>query len=257
MATTSEKLSEFAVKLNYDDLPSGVVDHAKRLVLDTLGCALSGYLREPCKIVRDTLIDIGGTPECTIIGSGTKTSCPNATLVNGMMAKYMCFNDTYWGKVGVGHPSDNIATALAVGERQHANGREVINAIVLAYECNQRFADVFAFGGKGWQTVSIPFGYVAPIVAGKLLNLTEEEMTNAIGIGGSHNHTLAGVYGEPGAQISMMKPIDQHFAAQSGLWLPYWPKKVLQARPRLLRVSIMSSVAMWICSLSFQHRANS
>ncbi len=215
MATVSEKLSNFAVKLNFNDLSKEVVDYTKRLVLDTLGCAFGAYLSEPSKMGRGLLNAIGGTPECTIIGSGLKTSCPNATLVNGVMTRYLDFNDTYIG-VEFAHPSENIATALAVGERQQATGKQVITAIVLGYECHQRFVDVFRFGPKGWQPVSAA-GYVAPVIAGKLLDLTEEEMTNAIGIGGSHNHALYGMYGEEGGQISMMKCIGWHFGAQSGV----------------------------------------
>ena len=69
MTTVSEKLSKFAVNLNYDDLPKEVVEYTKRLVLDTLGCALGAYLEEPSEIVRGVLNEIGGTPESTIIGS--------------------------------------------------------------------------------------------------------------------------------------------------------------------------------------------
>ena len=215
MATVAEQQSKFAVGLKFDNLPKEVVDYTKRLVLDTLGCALGAYLGEPSKIVRRVLSEIGGTPECTIIGSGAKTSCPNATLANGMMSRYLDFNDTYIGR-DYAHPSENMATALSVGERQHANGKEVMTAIVLGYECHERFVDIWDLNEAGWSHVS-PGGYVAPIVAGKLLNLTEEEMANAIGIGGSHNHALRGMYIEQGSQINMMKCMGWHFAAQSGV----------------------------------------
>ncbi len=215
MTTVSEKLSKFAVNLNYDDLPKEVVEYTKRLVLDTLGCALGAYLEEPSEIVRGVLNEIGGTPESTIIGSGIKTSCPNATLVNGVMTRYLDYNDTYIG-IDYAHPSENIATALAVGERQHASGKEVITATVLGYDCHQRFVDVFNLGEKGWMHVT-PAGYVAPVVAGKLLSLTEEEMINAIGISASHNHAIRGMYGA-GGQITMMKCIGYHFGAQSGVF---------------------------------------
>ncbi len=215
MATVSENWSKFAVGLGYNDLPKEVADYTKRLVLDTLGCAFGAYLSEPSKIVRGVLEDIGGTPECTIIGSGLKTSCPNATLVNGVMTRYLDYNDTYLS-VESAHPSENMATALAVGERQQATGKQVITAIVLGYECHQRFVDVFRLAPKGWSHIS-PGGYIAPIVAGKLLDLTEEEIVNAIGIGGSHNHALREMYGEEGGQINMMKCIGWHFGAQSGV----------------------------------------
>ncbi len=160
---------------------------------------------------------IGGTPECTIIGTGDKTSSPNAALINGVMTRYLDYNDTYIGR-DYAHPSENLATALAVGEREHASGKDVITAFVLGCEFHQRFVDLIDFNAneQGWNHVS-PGGYVAALVAAKLLKLNAVEMTNAIGIGGSHNHALRGMYGQEGGGITMMKTIGWHFAAQSAV----------------------------------------
>ena len=217
MATITEKLSEFAAQLNYDDLPAAVTHHAKRIILDTLGCAFGAYHSEPSRIVRGMLQKIGGTPECTIIGTGNKTSSPNAALVNGVMTRYLDYNDTYIGR-DYAHPSENLATALAVGERGHASGKDVITAFVLGCEFHQRFVDLIDFNAneQGWSHVS-PGGYVTALVAAKLLKLSPALMTNAIGIGGSHNHALRGMYGQEGGHITMMKTIGWHFAAQSGI----------------------------------------
>ena len=214
METASREMSKYAVGLKYSDLPTEVVEGAKRRVLDTIGCALGGYLGEPSKIIRQVVGEVGGIPECTIIGSGSRTSCSNATLVNGLLTRYLAYIDTYIGR-DFAHPSENIATALSVGERQHSSGRDVITAIVLGYEFHQRMVNVFDMTDKGWQSISVA-GYVTPIVAGKLLGLTKEEMANAIGINGSHNHAL-GFYGEKGSQVSMMKYLGYHFAAQAGV----------------------------------------
>ncbi|MDO8595864.1 MAG: MmgE/PrpD family protein [Sulfuricaulis sp.] len=40
-----EQLSSYAAALRNEDLPREVVHQAKRLIIDTLGCALGGYLR--------------------------------------------------------------------------------------------------------------------------------------------------------------------------------------------------------------------
>ncbi len=65
-----------------------------------------------------TLKDMGGAPQCTVLGSTTKTSAPNAVLVNGSLIRILDLNDyvnTKSGQIG-GHPSDNIPVALAAGE---------------------------------------------------------------------------------------------------------------------------------------------
>jgi len=38
----TKRLAEFAAETRYKDLPKEVVDQAKSLILDTLGCAIGG-----------------------------------------------------------------------------------------------------------------------------------------------------------------------------------------------------------------------
>jgi len=64
--------------------------------------------------------------------------------------------------------------------------------------------------------------FVSPIVAGKLLGLTEDEMMNAIGINASHNHTI----GCPTAgKLTMMKNTVDPMAVQSGVFAALMAKK--------------------------------
>ncbi len=126
----SRELAQYASRLTFDDLPEEVVHEAKRAVLDTLGCAIGGYPSEASKIIQDLIKDLGGAEESTVFGSGLKTSCLNAILANGIMVRFLDFNDTYIVPVGDelsgGHPSEIIPAALALGEREHTSGRNVI-----------------------------------------------------------------------------------------------------------------------------------
>ena len=57
--------------------------------------------------------------------------------------------------------------------------------------------------------------FVSPIVAGKMLGLTEDQMVNAIGINGAHNHTI----GCPTAgKLTMMKNTVDPMAVQTGVF---------------------------------------
>src|SRR5512136_945303 len=116
MTTVAEELSHFTASLTFEDLSEDVVHKTKQMLLDTLGCALGGYLNEPSRITRAMLREQGGCPESTIIGSGEKTSCANAALANCVMVRYLDFCDIY-ANLHPCHPSENIPTALAVGER--------------------------------------------------------------------------------------------------------------------------------------------
>jgi 2-methylcitrate dehydratase len=165
---------------------------------------------------------MGGKGEATVIGFGDKLPAVNTTLINSLMIRALDFNDIYW-KEDPSHPSDIIPAALSVGEMVGASMKEVITAIVLAYEFEQRLC-LFASPGvreRKWHHATLT-QFVSPIVAGKMLGLNEDQMVNAIGISGSHNHTI----GCPTAgKLTMMKNTVDPMAVQSGVFAALMAKK--------------------------------
>ena len=220
--TISRQISKFAINLKYEDLPDNVVYEVKRFLYDSIGCAYGAFHTKDVNIIYDIYKDIGGKPEATIIGFGDKLPGVNVSLVNSLMIRSLDFNDIYW-KEDPSHPSDIISAALAVGEMMNADMKDVIVAIVLAYEFEMRMCE-FAVPGvreRKWHHATIT-QFVSPIVAGKLLKLTEDEMMNAIGINASHNHTI----GCPTAgKLTMMKNTVDPMAVQSGVFAALMAKK--------------------------------
>jgi len=213
--TISERLASFVAETRYENLPAEVVRETKRLILDTLGCALGGFTSEPSRIVRQMVRELGGNPEATVLGEGTATSCELATLANGTMIRYLDFNDTYWGR-DPGHPSNNIAPALAVGEKVAASGAQVILAVVLGYELQIRLQDHAGtpnLWDRGWDHTTNA-QYAVAAVAGKLLNLDAEAMANAFGISGTHNNVLGQLRR---GEIPMTKAITHAMVARNGV----------------------------------------
>jgi 2-methylcitrate dehydratase len=213
--TISHKISEFAVNLKYPDLPQEVVHEVQRYLYDSIGCAYGGYHTKDVNILRDIYAGMAGKGEATLIGFGDKMPAVNATLVNSLMVRALDFNDIYW-KEDPSHPSDLIPAALAVGEMVDASMKDVITAIVLAYEFEMRLCE-FAVPGvreRKWHHATLT-QFVSPIVAGKLLDLTVEQLVNAIGISGCHNHTI----GCPTAgKLTMMKNTVDPMATQAGVF---------------------------------------
>ena len=78
--------------------------------------------------------DLGGVPEATVIGSGLRTNATNANLVNCFLVRFLDFNDLSAG----GHNSDSLPSLLAIAERQKANGRDFLTALVTCYELAER-----------------------------------------------------------------------------------------------------------------------
>jgi 2-methylcitrate dehydratase len=211
----SRIMSEFAVELKYNDLPKDVVYEAKRYLYDSIGCALGGYHTKDVNILRKIYKNMGGKKESTVIGFGDQIPAVNSAFLNSLMIRALDFNDIYW-KEDPSHPSDIIPAALSTAEMVGASMEEVITAIVLAYEFEQRLCE-FAVPGireRKWHHATLT-QFVSPIVAGKIMGLTVDQMVNAIGISGSHNHTI----GCPTAgKLTMMKNTVDPMAVQSGVF---------------------------------------
>ena len=114
--------------VRYEDLPRAVIDRAKALILDTLGCAFGGFTAHVSQAVLKMVSELGGAPQSTVLGSGKRTSTPLATLANGTMLRYLDSNDYYFAR-DPAHPSGNLAVGLAVGERVACSGKELIAAV--------------------------------------------------------------------------------------------------------------------------------
>lgn len=213
--TISQQWAEFAVNLRFEDLPPESVAAAKMFLFDGFGCALGGSKTADFQILEGTFREIGGPGECSVIGSDLKTDVRSASLINGLAIRALDYNDVYW-KQDPSHPSDLLPAAFSVGERQRAGGKELLTAIVLAYEFEMRLMEA-AFPGireLGLHHASLT-AFASPFVAGRMLNLNAEQMANAAGISGSHNITLGAV---TAGTLTMMKNTVDPMATESGVF---------------------------------------
>ncbi|HBY18685.1 MAG: 2-methylcitrate dehydratase [Marinimicrobia bacterium 46_43] len=218
----SRRIARFAVNLSYEDLPEEVVGQAKRFIYDSVGCALGSMKTPDVNIIRNLFLEMKGEPESTVLGFGDKFPAVNSTLLNSLMIRALDFNDIYW-KEDPSHPSDLIPAALALAEKENASMKDVIVAIVLAYEFEQRLCEWAKPGirERKWHHATLT-QLVSPIVAGKILGLTEDQMVYAIGINGCHNHTI----GCPTAgKLTMMKNTVDPMAVQSGVFAALMAQK--------------------------------
>jgi 2-methylcitrate dehydratase len=181
-ASIARQLARYAAGLTYDGLPDDVIRLAKRAILDTIGCAFGGYDAQPSRIAIDLAGGVSAKHGATVMCSGTATSPDLAVFANGVMIRYLDFNDAFVSLThGAGHPSDTIAALLTAAELTGRSGRDLITATVLAYEVFCKIADVFDYLGNGIDHTTIT-GIAATVGAGRLMGLTADEMVHAIGI---------------------------------------------------------------------------
>lgn len=184
----ADRLARYCQSLRYGDLPDAVVHEVKRRVLDSLGCALGAWNASPCRIARRIAQTVKMPHGATLWCATHKTLPDLASFANGGMVRYLDFNDTYLSKEPA-HPSDNIAAIVAVGEAIHASGKQVIEAIALAYEIQCRLCDAAALRSRGWDHVTYG-SFSSALGAAKLMKLSKVKTVQAINLAGIANIAL-------------------------------------------------------------------
>ncbi|MGH2639603.1 MAG: MmgE/PrpD family protein, partial [Rhabdochlamydiaceae bacterium] len=181
MMNIAQKLSNYANSLRFKDLSGGtLLEEAKKRILDGLGCAIGAFDERPIRAARHVAEQNYPGRSSTILGTKSKTAPDIATFVNGAMIRYFDFNDTYLSKEPA-HPSDNIASCLSVAEMEQKSGRDLLLAIILAYEVQCRLCDAASIRQRGWDHVC--YGLVSSsLAAGKLLDLSSVQLENALNI---------------------------------------------------------------------------
>jgi len=180
-------IEDFRVKKPSEE----AIGQAKLFLLDALGCALSALAEEMVIKALEVVADLGGREQARILGTGRRTSVPNAVFVNGLLIRTLDLND-FSGKGRVtGHPSDNIAVALTIGDWQRSTGLEVLTTIVMAYELYGRLQDHLDRNAP-WDHVTAS-GFVAPAIAGFLMNLNREQMSHALALSAVYSITPGAV----------------------------------------------------------------
>jgi 2-methylcitrate dehydratase len=212
--TVSGRVAEFATSVSYDDIPAEVIAAGKRFIYDSIGCGLGGVETHDCHIAREALLALGGKPECTVIGTGDRTDCVNAALLNALQIRVHDYNDIYW-KADPSHPSDILPAAFALGEREGRTGKELLVATALAYEFEMRLCEIAEPGIReiGWHHATLT-GFVSPIAAGRMLGLSTEQMQNAIAISGCRTGSMGCV---TAGTLTMMKNTVDPLATQAGV----------------------------------------
>ncbi len=184
--TLAERMADYAGRLTFESLPAQVVHEAKRVVIDSLGVALGAWHEEPCAIARRLASHYATRREfgATVLGTNHHAPPDWATFANGICVRYFDYNDTYLSKEPA-HPSDNITACLAAAELAQKGGRDLITAIVLAYEVQCRLCDAASIRARGWDHPTYG-AFSTALAASKLLGLDAAKTKHALGIAGTN-----------------------------------------------------------------------
>jgi 2-methylcitrate dehydratase PrpD len=197
----TKRLVEFSLRTQFKDLPKEVIDKAKLMFLDAVGCALGGYVTDRAKLAIELVEETGGHPQATIFGH-RPTSCDRAAFANGELITALDYDCL--GPLKGQHVTPYVTPpCVAMAERTRASGKELLTALVVAHEIGGRFLASLAAHRvpkeeppyyeyyPRFSHAYTLFGAVAG--ACKLLGLDAAKTLNAFGIAGASAPVPGGV----------------------------------------------------------------
>jgi 2-methylcitrate dehydratase PrpD len=215
-ATLVRRFGEYASGLRYQTLTPLAILRAKQITLDTLGTALGGFRKGLGPQVVDFTLRTYPGSASRLIGDGRQASIEGAAFANASMAKMLGMDDSHRA---YGHVAAEVfPAALAAAEAKHCSGRDLIVALVAAY-------DVYGRIGRQVRRTQLDRGFdikatvgtIGSAVAAALgLGLDADGVTHAIAIATSLSCGLETYVYDPAN--SDTKDLISGFGARNGVF---------------------------------------
>lgn len=186
MSTSSRVIAEFAANLQFDDIPTEVIRRCEDLLLDTLGSMYAGSTEAPVQKIATFAKEQGpSNGRAQLIPSGENTSPYFAAMVNAAAAHMVEQDDLH--NSSVFHPACVVfPPALAMAQDLNASGKALLTACVVGYEVGIRVGEFLGRSHyKIFHTTATAGTIAAAATVGRLLNLSTEQMQDALGSAGT------------------------------------------------------------------------
>src|SRR3989475_9276283 len=181
MGQAIEELAHFIAGTPWEAIPTSVREHAKLVLLDTVGVILAGSVQPEVAGVRARLTATGGHG-ATIYAPGAPTSDPRtAAFLNGLAGRSieLCEGHRYVSCQGA---VQVLPTALAGAGWLGRPGRETLAALIFGYEVAARLGAGLTARPLAHQNGQAPL--LGAVAAGaRLRGSTAEQMSLALRIG--------------------------------------------------------------------------
>lgn len=208
----SRLLANALAGTRYSELPAPVIADTQRSIIDWLGSALAGAAEPPARMCQCVVAGFGTSDQATVFGAG-RSSAAGAALANGVASHILELDDVHKGStLHAGAPV--ISAALAVAEREHADGPSFMLAVALGYEAALRIGEaVNPSHYRFWHPTGTAATFGAAVAAGSLLRLDAAQLLDALGSAGTQ---AAGLW-EFNADGAMSKHLHPGKAAFNGV----------------------------------------
>ena len=184
MESLSRQLAKWVVGLNYDDLPSAVIDRAKGVTLHSLASVLLGSQSKSGQQAVNLIVgeESGVNQGATIMVDGATVTKGGAAFANAEMAMSGGKLDSFRMLT---HPGTSILPGAFVGaETSGASGKEFLTGVAAGYEVMERLASDFipTVMSRGFHAGPV-FGIFGPAIsAAKMMKLDEDQVNSMIAL---------------------------------------------------------------------------
>jgi len=161
---------------------------AKRSILNFFATALGSTNDPAVTAALRTLLPFSGAATSAVIGRSEQLDALCASFVNAISANLLDFDDTHLETII--HPAAPVAApVLALAQARGFSGQAVLTAFILGVEVECRIGNAVSPGhyARGWHITSTCGVFGAAAGCAKLLGLSAEQISNAIGIAASQS----------------------------------------------------------------------
>ena len=213
MTDTTKALAAFVHDCNV--LPDAVATEATRAFVNFIGCALGGAHHDAGDRTVKAALPLANGGAATLLGRTERLGPLDAALVNCQASAAHAFDDTHLATVI--HAAGPIAAPLlAEAERRPVTGAAFQTAFAIGIEVACRVGAMLtvppADAQLGWYMTSVagPIGAAAGVA--RLLGLTEQQTTMALGLAAASSAGFRQTHG------SMCTSLLPGHGARSGYW---------------------------------------
>lgn len=130
---------QFLSELNLSDIPSSVIDHAKKVLIDTLGVIVAGSTSVEVSQLAMEMGGVTGQKTASCLGRCEEYHPLHAAMLNGMAGSTLEYEEGH--SLAMGHPAIQLLPALvSVAESEDLSGPELLKALIGGYEAACRIS---------------------------------------------------------------------------------------------------------------------
>lgn len=216
----THEVADFALSAALDNIPSDVINLAKKSILDGFGLALSGSVAASGTIVQKYLEKIGAKGQAIVIGTGLQTAGRFAAFANGVGVHADDYDDTQLAVAKdrvyglLTHPTAPcLPAAFAEAQVEKLSGGELLTAYLVGIDVECKIAEAISprHYQHGFHATATCGPFASASAVGRLRGFNHETMKRALSIAGSQSGGLRENFG------TMTKPFHAGRAAESGI----------------------------------------